>query len=484
MQLIYFSRAEWESWGLERQPLIPEGMPVLIDDDLRFEDNGVARPTVAVNAWLRELPTSGAPSPRSWKAYARALRAWLEFLTDRSVHAFADREDLRAVLGAFSEYRLSGPVEARWEGSTWNDSVRAVARFYAWAVDEGHCVRVPFTYAMGTRYTEAGPVQTRRNTATVRQAKAHVTLKYLEPDFAQLFLRALAGLTPDGEPDKRYRGREVGRNAAVGGLVFASGPRSQEFTHLLTYEIPRLPVQRTPIPVRFPLPGAITKGRKFRETWITHGPLAAVHNYVELERALAAERGPYRPDPSLGEPLFIEAPDWEGARLNGRRVSWRQLSPAERRRLIAPDGSSPLLSLQSTGKPFVDWGTAFRRTSERIREHYEPRFPTVTPHTGRHTFAMATLEMLVKGYYQQAANLITVTDGDAALINLLRTQDPLMILRDLLGHSSVVTTEIYVRRLDVHRLYRETYERVGQQHGLYAVAEAEAAAEFNDEDWI
>jgi len=40
-------------------------MPVLVDDDLRFEDDDGVRPSVAVNRWLRELPSSGCPAPRS-----------------------------------------------------------------------------------------------------------------------------------------------------------------------------------------------------------------------------------------------------------------------------------------------------------------------------------------------------------------------------------------------------------------------------------
>jgi hypothetical protein len=39
----------------------------------------------------------------------------------------------------------------------------------------------------------------------------------------------------------------------------------------------------------------------------------------------------------------VEEPDWEGAFLNGKRRSWRKLRPSERLRLVAPDGSSPLL---------------------------------------------------------------------------------------------------------------------------------------------
>jgi hypothetical protein len=37
---------------------------VLVDEDLRFDDDGVPRPVTAVNRWLRELPASGCASPR------------------------------------------------------------------------------------------------------------------------------------------------------------------------------------------------------------------------------------------------------------------------------------------------------------------------------------------------------------------------------------------------------------------------------------
>jgi hypothetical protein len=46
-------------------------MPVLIDDDLRFEDESGERPTVAMNRWLRELPVSGAPARKTWLTYAQ-----------------------------------------------------------------------------------------------------------------------------------------------------------------------------------------------------------------------------------------------------------------------------------------------------------------------------------------------------------------------------------------------------------------------------
>lgn len=71
---------------------------------------------------------------------------------------------------------------------------------------------------------------------------------------------------------------------------------------------------------------------------------------------------------------------------------------------------------------------------------------------------------------------------DAALALYLAKADPMMVLRDLLGHSSVVTTEAYLRRLDMTRIYADAYERAGRDAGLIdAAAQREADEEFADE---
>ncbi|MBW5254878.1 hypothetical protein JGS39_39060 [Streptomyces sp. P01-B04] len=180
---------------------------------------------------------------------------------------------------------------------------------------------------------------------------------------------------------------------------------------------------------------------------------------------------------------MVTDPGPRGGRVNGVRRSWDSLTPAERRRLVAPEGGSCLLAVKSGGGPFTAWGTVFERTSDRIRARFEPRFPHVWPHRCRHTFSMRTLEYLVTGHYRQAAKLVRDTDADAALIFYLSKADPLLVLRDLLGHSTVLTTEKYLRRLDTTRIYRDAYEGAGAAAGLAcdAAAEDEAAAEFSDD---
>ncbi|MFE2429374.1 site-specific integrase [Streptomyces sp. NPDC059373] len=481
MQLINFSYAGWESWDLSAKPLIRDQMPVLIDDDLLFEDApGIPRSTVYVNQWLRELPLNGAPAIRTWRNSAGCMRDWLVFLRSRGVSLVGERVDLRAALSVYAEYRLAGELKDRWDATTWNLNIGILSGFYTWARDEGIAPAVPFSYRMGRRMADGVLVEVEKNLAKLRTPRPHTAVKYLEPDFARLFLRVLAGLGPDGEPDPQYRGREGARNAAVAQMVLSSGLRRQEFTHLTIYEVPPLPTRPRKLPVLFPLSHAITKGQKARTTWVDYAALADVHQYIDLDRAASAQGFRWRPPAKFGAPLVVEEPDWEGAHLNGERRSWRKLRPVERLRLIAPDGGSPLLGLQSNGKPFVDWATVFRRTSARIRERFEPRFPTVTPHRLRHTMAMATLEWLVTGYYQRAAALVAETGDDAAMALYLTRNEPMLILRDLLGHQSVLSTEIYISRLDATRIFRNAHRDTGDAKD--PAATAEAGTEFDDEE--
>lgn len=107
MHLIFYSSEGWQPWGLGTKPLIPEGMPVLIDADLLFEDAGLRRITVVINRWLRDLPSLGVPAVKSWEYYARVLRDWTIFLPERGCNAFADRQRLKSVLSAYAVHRAS-----------------------------------------------------------------------------------------------------------------------------------------------------------------------------------------------------------------------------------------------------------------------------------------------------------------------------------------------------------------------------------------
>ncbi|MGW5146816.1 hypothetical protein [Rhodococcus koreensis] len=291
-----FSSVGWESWDVEHRPLIPEGMPVLVDDDLRFEDGpGATRPAAVVNRWLRELPASGVPSTNSWAVYARAVKEWAEFLFEHGVELFDSRDRLKAGLSRYAEHRATGPLARRFAATTWSQHVSILSLFYRWALDEGYAEAEPFTYRSARAVFAGTGREVRVNLAVRRTPKPHVTIKYLEPEFIDLFRRGLRGLAPDGTADTGFSGREMTRNAAVGDLALATGLRLSEFTHLLPWEIPPLPSIPAAIPIPFPVPGGITKGRKFRTTWISYEALAGVHDYLQLDRSAAADGSNWRP---------------------------------------------------------------------------------------------------------------------------------------------------------------------------------------------
>lgn len=164
--------------GFPADPLvgIPEGMPFLLDDA------GV--PVRVVNRWLRSLPTSGAPAPKTWVAYAGDVKAWVGFLEKRGVDVLDDRSVLREAVAAYHGERRMGPLAGRLDNSSWARAISSISSFYEWAESEGLIDGTPFSYRLqAIRGSDGASRVVRRNLAAARRAKRHVSVRWLEQDF-------------------------------------------------------------------------------------------------------------------------------------------------------------------------------------------------------------------------------------------------------------------------------------------------------------
>ena len=62
-----------------------------------------------------------------------------------------------------------------------------------------------------------------------------------------------------------------------------------------------MPLSPTIVPVPFPVPAGITKGRKHRTTWTSYEALAGLYDYLQLDRAAAAADSGWRKSSYSGD---------------------------------------------------------------------------------------------------------------------------------------------------------------------------------------
>jgi hypothetical protein len=97
-----------------------------------------------VDRFFLDLPLNGVRSRHSLRAYGYDIAIWLRFLADardKTVWA-ADREDVKA----FHRTRRRGEAGSRISAASWNRSVAAMDKLYAWGVSEGLLSSGPFTH--------------------------------------------------------------------------------------------------------------------------------------------------------------------------------------------------------------------------------------------------------------------------------------------------------------------------------------------------
>lgn len=420
---------------------LPHGMPFVLRGD--GSPDGVA------NRWLASLPTHGCRSRSTWRAYALNWAEWARFLRARSVEPLAATAEEVAAFYAAQRLDRGGAGVGR---ATWNRKVAALENFYRWAIDRELVTASPFAYRdVRARGGDGVTRGVRRNLAKERTGRAHATLRWLESDRLRFFLAVgLGGLLPNDSEDPAFMGRNAARNRAFGELLAASGLRAQEASYLLVCELPAADGFRDRL-VALNVPAAVAKGGVPRRTVVSTAALRMIESYVRIERStMAGGRSP------AGALRVCDATA-DGARIEGRFVRWATVDIHARARLIE-NGAALTWPLSSDGGPMVDWSDVFARATERCRA-FEPGFPRVTPHSLRHTFAVHTLRRLVS----QTVRRVREHQDDPALDVLAgywRIHDPLLALRDLLGHASVTTTQVYLHAIDPTRLLASVDEEL------------------------
>ncbi|MFE6155515.1 tyrosine-type recombinase/integrase [Streptomyces sp. NPDC057889] len=422
-----------DDWLDERA--VEDGLPYLIDPLGRYD--------VDLNEYfLTELANEPTTTQ---EAVAYDLKRFLKFLWDnRGCRSWkvATGED-RA---AFKHWRVSDLAGPRVELTTWDREVATVHQFYLWALRQGHAARNPF------RQRRSRSRDPRKKVAEETPAEAAHggrpnDIEWLPPAIYRQWRDAgLRGFTPEGLPDRSFRGRFASRNAAYSDSMIRTGLRLSEQTSLSLFELPDL------VPgllnMRSWLPKAIAKGGSARRIYFAASALKDVWDYVETDRAeaveLAQELGTYE---RLRNPLIITNRRKPVVMIGDERVSVAKLKDHERRRVLieTSEGLEPAaLWLNQYGMPSKPsaWQEVFKAANRRC-EQMGLKI-TAHPHVLRHSFAVITLEQLMRGHIQELAEMTTKQRFTYQKV----FGDPVNWVRMRLGHTSIETTQIYLHTLE------------------------------------
>lgn len=466
-----------ELLGVLRRAALADGMPFILGTDGGYDDR--------LNGFFRELPLNGVRSPRSWTAYATDLLTFARYM--ETVHGLTLWDVTRDHLAAYYAVRrglvpATDPQDGAPPGdnpqvsaASWNRSVAAIDRFYRWALGRAYIDALPYSSRELTCLINGHDVTVHVNELTERGARDS-DIKYVSIDDYLTFRDVgLRGLSPSGEPDPSFRGRNGERNATFADLLVTTGLRLTEAGSLLVTELPREVPRAAPgdpaiknLPLD--LAPATAKGRSGRVIRLPLRILRRIASYAALERAnaiaRAAARGAYeRPGARV---LVLEVTRQRCTVLRGGRPEWQRVAEwtPERRRaayLRGPDGAArePLaLWLTEQGLPMVPatWEAIFEDACARCRHHGFDI--AVTPHTLRHTYATYMLAQLIR---EQIGKLFE-SPPDADAIRGAAYQrlagDPLRTLQKLLGHRSITSTFIYLSNvMEAQRLVDDAIDR-------------------------
>jgi site-specific recombinase XerD len=417
---------------------LTDDVPFLLDQEGRYDLN--------LNRFFRELRYFGAPAPNTWKAYARDISHFAKFLRNRQGKTLWEAELVDVT--AFRTARRVGETDGL-APSSWNRALRALDRFYRWALEESLIDRLPFRYRKFTVNLGGGAsFEAERNLALDPDDEGPVEYVGLD-DFVYWRDVGMRGFRSEFEENPNFRSTTVARNVAAGEILVTTGLRASEFLGLLDCEW-GLKAGRVQVP------GILRKNRQTLTTHLSARQARRLRLYFETERKTAIQRGRSL-DPPFGieEPIYIlRRPVVRDRIFFHTSRSWTtlgKLSAADRRRLIwVSEEGEPLGPavgfLTDDGRPLPYSGlyTAFQEANKRCAAR--GRAMHLTPHMLRHTFAVNMLEKLIRIFVAEAARDQLKSAPRRAYLAAIG--DPLRRLQKLLGHKQITSTYIYLDHLD------------------------------------
>ena len=383
------------------------------------------------------------PNIATARRIASDLAAWLNFLTnDCGLLPFEDQSD--PVLVASEEhwarfYRQCqyGTEEQVISSDGWRKRSSAIKRFYEYARTRYDHVppfdiisfRTPEGYS-GTAIAKYKPRRCYTGSAGTP----------LTPQFVEQLLMGAFRVDLNGHQDL-YRG--VDRDQAIMSLGVGAGLRRNNLANVTTYEIP--PPSQLPITV-MRVADRITKGDAGGEAFVFSHRLHAVHGYIAGARVEAVARSRYAPSRPLE---IIEADDHH---LRYRRPGsqeivtrlWTNMGEEERRRLIEPDGTTPILFVNEyTGAPLAydSFSNAIEGARDFVRQRINADFPQrFRLHDLRHTYAVHLTIATFRGVLSES---VRPDRRDDWVVDHIA--DAVEFVKISLGHTSLASTRLYIQ---------------------------------------
>lgn len=404
----------------------------------------IHRPT---SDFLRTFARARAQADTA-RRYASDLRSWLDYLCNvRGYHPHEDHRDpvfeaTEQDLAAYWRRRQYGEQAHRLSSDGWKNARKAIKRFYE------HAQRAYFhppPFNIRTFQSREGWRGTQIEGYAPRRQNIGSAGTPLTPAWADQLLLGALRLTLDGE-QKSFSGSD--RDHALISLALGTGMRRQNLVYVTTYEIP--PVTELALTVT-QVADLITKNGAGGDALTFTHRLPAVHGYMAGARCDDTSRQPYRPqralrlvnadsrrfsfcDPSAEQPHFVHT------------RTWAEADAQLRRRLVNPDGTSPILFLNTlTGAPLA-YSSAQHVVADaaaHVRQHINPDFPVdFRLHDLRHTYAVHLTVAIYRDVLRDTLRASArpsdswVVDHIAQAVELTKTS---------LGHASGASTKLYVQ---------------------------------------